>query len=1004
MSKRNSDVNLDLGNLEEEEESDEEEEEEEEEDDKVEKEKIASPKNDIPKLEESLKEKEQKDEKNNENDEESLQENVIPLSSEENKNNRKSPEEKINLLSSDNNSNVNRKIIENNENKKQIRKIRKIISKGKLDKIFNKSVKKRKNMSIEMTLKTMVKKPDNIKSVFTKISENFVNSKNKNYSASKYEPNKTSFYEIFIDDKLLSREYDRLTGDRTAYENFEKRNIELRHKKEEKLKKKKKEHEKVLKASMFQFRTHKEVRSLDEYVSDISKKQQEIVNNKKMNSERVQSNIMKTMQVKPIIDKKSEKIFMSLKSQKENFRQPAHERLFNVEYNAWKRLNNEYNSSVPPKFKNNQTENSSKIKSLITTTKINLAESSTRLASTKIKKVSDKIIKDLEEQQKTIYTQTPFTSTKLDTSEKIMLERLKIDFINEIKATFTEEKCVLLNKSTLAKLLKKLGFIVEDKKEKKQINAFYNLLITYPIIKIKTIENSTMLKIFETKEVDNLTNNRENNDKESEIADKSQNENNRLINKLDSESNLNQLNFNDFITKSQDKREVNNEQNVSNSESSNSKNLKNNILNKGIKPNKRSSQGNSRNYNMGIQGKVNKNSQSEYITQNTDAKNLDILTDDTIQDLEFFNPNTLFTYLAIILNIHKYDPVFSKTLLEVENELINSNIEIISNSLNLMRKENEETYLNEYSNKKTIIKVHDKLQKDFYSFKHSRVQFILEEKRVKKYNKIINETEQAFTLKTNFISQTLTNSNGKTRNDIISNNLKKQQNKKKFIIDEILKEKEKKELAECTFQPNFQKLNDRFAIENNSTFNKLYEDNLARKLRINGLKEQQEQQEKDKIKSSCTFKPTINKKEICLFNKGSEVLDNSLVKAIVKRYEKARIQKKVNEIQKNKGYTSLSNINNLEDLLQEKPISTWSCATEVKTYKNTLDIHQESSKISSSKGFNPYSSTMSKTAKKNPKQVKLSEVVDSSKSNDNHPSSSDNNTWIVSDLDKISGK
>ena len=60
----------------------------------------------------------------------------------------------------------------------------------------------------------------------------------------------------------------------------------------------------------------------------------------------------------------------------------------------------------------------------------------------------------------------------------------------------------------------------------------------------------------------------------------------------------------------------------------------------------------------------------------------------------------------------------------------------------------------------------------------------------------------------------------------------------------------------------------------------------------------------------------------------------------VSRYERARIEKKVNNIQKNKGYTNLKNFTNLEELLKEKEFQSFNCTVESRFYKGTKDIHR----------------------------------------------------------------
>ena len=159
----------------------------------------------------------------------------------------------------------------------------------------------------------------------------------------------------------------------------------------------------------------------------------------------------------------------------------------------------------------------------------------------------------------------------------------------------------------------------------------------------------------------------------------------------------------------------------------------------------------------------------------------------------------------------------------------------------------------------------------------------------------------------------------------------------------MIKENFEKEFKECTFQPNIHKISNPSA-ENmiESTFNKLYEDHEAKENRINALKEKYNKELEDKLNNNCTFTPFLiaEMKRKAFENKGTSILNDTLVKMSVKRYEKARIQKKVNDIHKSKGFTNLNSISDLEEQLNEKPLTLFNCSSEKRFFKHTLDIHK----------------------------------------------------------------
>jgi hypothetical protein len=63
-----------------------------------------------------------------------------------------------------------------------------------------------------------------------------------------------------------------------------------------------------------------------------------------------------------------------------------------------------------------------------------------------------------------------------------------------------------------------------------------------------------------------------------------------------------------------------------------------------------------------------------------------------------------------------------------------------------------------------------------------------------------------------------------------------------------------------------------------------------------------------------------------------------VVKKEAERLERARIEKKIAEIQKKKGISNLKQLKNLDALLKEESVPNWNFNIEKKTYKDTIEI------------------------------------------------------------------
>ncbi len=67
------------------------------------------------------------------------------------------------------------------------------------------------------------------------------------------------------------------------------------------------------------------------------------------------------------------------------------------------------------------------------------------------------------------------------------------------------------------------------------------------------------------------------------------------------------------------------------------------------------------------------------------------------------------------------------------------------------------------------------------------------------------------------------------------------------------------------------------------------------------------------------------------------MVDKELVEREVKRIEKARLERKIVEVQKKKGIYNLKGLKNIDALLDDEELPTWNHALERKFHKDTLE-------------------------------------------------------------------
>jgi hypothetical protein len=61
------------------------------------------------------------------------------------------------------------------------------------------------------------------------------------------------------------------------------------------------------------------------------------------------------------------------------------------------------------------------------------------------------------------------------------------------------------------------------------------------------------------------------------------------------------------------------------------------------------------------------------------------------------------------------------------------------------------------------------------------------------------------------------------------------------------------------------------------------------------------------------------------------------VKKEVERFERARLERKIADIQKKKGISNLKQLKNLDVLLKDEELPSWNFNIEKKTYKDTIN-------------------------------------------------------------------
>jgi len=144
--------------------------------------------------------------------------------------------------------------------------------------------------------------------------------------------------------------------------------------------------------------------------------------------------------------------------------------------------------------------------------------------------------------------------------------------------------------------------------------------------------------------------------------------------------------------------------------------------------------------------------------------------------------------------------------------------------------------------------------------------------------------------------------------------------------------KEQEEMDQCTFQPNNDKERDTTDSNIKETINKLYIDGKTKQRARNN-----EEKKEERIGMECTFSPKVNRFNSSLFETNPLVHDE-LIRKEVERFERARIERKVNELQKKKGISNIKMFKDLDSLLKEEDgSSSWNFSLEKKYNKESID-------------------------------------------------------------------
>lgn len=887
MSNKNSEVKLNLGNLE----SEEEEEEDEEEEEESEEESQVQGESKIKNKKSSRSNSKSKKSTIDVNKNKEIENNTAIKETEENEDTKldeKKVNKNVNEDEDDNYKKVKIKFSETNvrDNNKYLRN-RKFESSSS-----NRNYSHKNKISTEFTKNLTLQNSEHSyrnKSIFSKVTEKLLNSSSKKISKrEEVVSSKSICLEIFLNDKSLAREYNKIAGSEKNFKDFEIRNKEFLVNKGKNLEKLKEESDFKFKSDTKLFSTFEgkkeNKRKLNELLEDLEKKQKEIVNKKKILSDKNEEKIKSITSYKLIMDKNSAKIVKQIEENRKNninFKSPS--KL--TDTRIIKEVKSEFSSNIKPfnrihsPILNDKRYNRNKENFYFP---LNSRPNSHGKTNKSLKK-GEKEINDISIRLFTTSIHSPYKTTKssnisqslpknndslnsdlitlnilIDDFTKAMIEHIinKNSKIIQFKDTSNNEfpeNFFIIEKEEIYNLLLSLGFI--SKYEADKSNKFYDY-----INEVTNLFNNLMNKYYtcNNQEIKNDCNNNQDPNKEdindSDITSKKDNENSKI--------------------ESNDQR---------------------------------------------------------------DMKDI---------SMYFSFIYTTFYLLSILMNYNKSKEILLDNMSKILDNIQKDQTNLFMKRISTLRYSYKEIF-----NSLVLNKVISDILLSFSSFKYSRIDFIFDLKKEKKIKKIqkemdfkINNPPPSFP-KVAVIELEVDKSNGEQLTNVLKRNHQKQINRKQKILEEIVKSRDNDYKAKCTFKPNIERNKDtlkQLNLEDKWTVEKLFKENKEKNQRLEKLKNEINKGKEEQIKSECTFAPTFQKNNIAYLYKEDKIFEDKLFREVIKRNEKARIKRKIKEIQLERGLTSIVKIKDLENELKDKQIKSMNFKREhskKKGFKNTFDVY-----------------------------------------------------------------
>jgi hypothetical protein len=176
--------------------------------------------------------------------------------------------------------------------------------------------------------------------------------------------------------------------------------------------------------------------------------------------------------------------------------------------------------------------------------------------------------------------------------------------------------------------------------------------------------------------------------------------------------------------------------------------------------------------------------------------------------------------------------------------------------------------------------------------------------------------------------------------------------KKKFNkIQKGIKEKEEKEMSACTFHPKITSLIKSNSSTNHKNHNEilinLYEDSKQRMLYYKNELEKKKLEEEENFKK-IMLKPQKTCLDMRIF-KVNPLENDKYIKKEIERKERARIDRKISELQKEKGNSNLKNFSSIEELFNVPTRNIYKSMVFSIDKKTNKDTFSSYSKVNSSK-------------------------------------------------------